>query len=108
MKIPRWLDHTLLALGLTCSVLSVAFILFALPQFEAVFREFGVEVPAATRFLLRFRLGLLLLPTLVLVIGLWGPGRTCRGLVAMLVGVAGSGLGLSVLYLPIFKLGAIV
>jgi type II secretory pathway component PulF len=101
-----------------CSLLIAALLVnLILPQFEPMFADFGVVLPAPTAFVLRFRYGFFLLPLLVPLV--WWllarrvsaspkPGaRHAPALAALLLAIGLSvlivPLTLIAMYLPIFR-----
>jgi uncharacterized membrane protein YhdT len=108
----RWM----LATGLIAAIAIAAGVNLVVPQFEDVFRNFGAELPLLTRLFVEARYAFFCLPLIVLAA--WAltrrrtpPGNE-RGIVALVVGI---GMGMILLplcliamYLPIFRLAAMV
>jgi uncharacterized membrane protein YhdT len=108
----RWM----LTAGLFAAIAIAAGVNFVVPQFEDVLRNFGAELPLLTRLFVEARYAFFGLPLIVLVAWALTPRRTPpgneRGIVALVVGI---GIGMILLplcliamYLPIFRLAAMV
>lgn len=108
----RWM----LTAGLLAAIAIAAGVNLVVPQFEEVFRNFGAELPLLTRLFVEARYAFFGLPLIVLVAWALTPRRTPpgneRGIVALVVGI---GMGMILLplcliamYLPIFRLAAMV
>lgn len=106
----------MLTLGFTAAIAIAVGVNLIVPQFEEVFRNFGAELPLLTRLFIEARYAFFGLPLLVLAAWAWTPRRTPpgneRGIVALVLGI---GIGVILLplcliamYLPIFKLAAVV
>jgi len=101
-------------------VIPSALIFLAVPKFDSLFSGFGADLPDGTMFLLRWRLLLLVLPTLaVLLLGLAlntapdNPIKWHQRIVMAFAALCCSaliveGLAVVALYAPIFRLGAVV
>jgi hypothetical protein len=89
-----------ITLGLLCS--------FAVPQFESMYKLWGVDFPAPTVMLLQFR-ELFLWGPLILMAVFWRPLQSGNDKARWLVIFSGNALilslALSILYLPLFRFG---
>lgn len=108
----RWM----LATGFLAALAIAAGLNLVVPQFNDVLRNFGAEIPLLTRLFGEGRYAFFGLPLLVLAAWALTPRRAPpgneRGIVALAVGI-GSGvvllpLCLIAMYLPIFKMAAVV
>ncbi len=106
----------LLITGIVVASAGVIASQWLVPYFMDVFENFGAELPALTRLFVYGHGFLWVAPLIVPVASAWVPLRTPedrrRGIVALLLGVAVGVLlpmlCLFAMYLPIFKLAAIV
>jgi type II secretory pathway component PulF len=115
---PSIAEVWMLGSGVFSLLLAALLVNLILPQFEPMFAQFGVELPAPTAFVLRFRYAFFLLPLLVpltwwllarRVVASPKPGaRHAPALVALLLAIGLSvlivPLTLIAMYLPIFRL----
>jgi len=85
---------------------------FVVPQFASVYASFGAELPTATRWLLASYPYGFVLPVLVVAVWAGWPKPASRGIAALVTGATSVALlvisALIALYLPIFRLGAVV
>lgn len=109
MKLSRWLDRTLLAVGLLSSCAVALWIVVAAPQFGEVFAAFGAEVSPIGQFFVRFHLLFLLLPVLIWTVSRYWPYSRFRYVAAAGLGVFSAAVFSFVftwaMYQPILKLG---
>ena len=109
MKLSSIDERLLLLIGLCLSGLAGFTAFRAVPQFSAVFKSFGANLPLATDLTLRFYPALLALPVVVLLAWVFWPTREQRGVAALATAVAVSVATplvlVLVMYLPIGTLG---
>ncbi|PTU74982.1 hypothetical protein DBO85_06885 [Pseudomonas mangrovi] len=102
----------MLGIALLLNLLLAVAIIAAVPQFADVFRNFGAELPLATRLAIQFYPLAAVLPLLIPVAWFVWPNHASRGLGALLTSIAcillvPLAFGYA-LYLPIFRLGEVV
>lgn len=100
-----------LSSGLTATVMTATGF-FVVPQFQEVFTSFGVALPWLTRALIHGYGWAWIAPMLVLLQWFCGPGGLYRPHLAAVLGVlamlAGTLVTVFGLYLPMFRIGAVV
>jgi hypothetical protein len=105
-------QYVMLAIGMFCCLVAAIAVNVAAPGFEAIYRDFGVELPWLTRMLLAGRWFLFALPVPILL-AWWlarpASGRPDRRALVALIGMALPLLLVPLvvigLYLPMFMLG---
>ncbi|MEO8671821.1 MAG: hypothetical protein ABI411_10940 [Tahibacter sp.] len=104
-------EAILLSVGLTGAVIASLLPFAVVPQFAAMFKNFGAELPLATRWAVHYHSVLLILPVLVGMAWFFWPRRAFRGLAACVIGVSSLVLTIPLLlfalYLPLVRLAAI-
>ncbi len=101
------------------SLVIYAYIVFAVPSFEELFAGFGAKLPALTTFVFDYgRLTALLAPiSIILLVSMWRKRVALtndkardfvRVVIAFVVSMVIGSVAVYGLYLPIFKMGAVV
>lgn len=100
----------MLGLALLLNLMLAVAIIAAVPQFDEVFRNFGAELPLATRLAVQLYPLVAALPLLIPLVWFFWPRPDSRGFAALLFSIAcvlllSAAFGYA-LYLPILMLGA--
>ena len=96
-------QYVMLVIGTFCCLAAAAVLNVAAPGFEAIYRDFGVELPWLTRMLLAGRWCLFGLPVPILLA--WWLARPASGRPDRRARVALIGMVLSMLLVPLVLIG---
>lgn len=98
--------------GLVFAVLSALIPTLVLPRFQAVFKEFGADLPFLSHFVFKHSPWLWLFPVALAIASLFWRKQPGRAALVCIAGIAGFVLAIVVLiiaaYLPVMNLGAVV
>jgi hypothetical protein len=93
-------------------LLTALALFLAIPQFREVFEGFGAELPILTKLAVQYPWLAFAWPLAVFALGLHWRRRGDRGIPLLAISLVGSfvvlGLGVVVVYLPVFKLAATI
>lgn len=96
-------EYVMLVIGMFCCLVAAVAVNVAAPGFEAIYRDFGAELPWFTRMLLAGRWFLFALP--VAILPAWWLARPASGRPDRRALVALIGMILSVLLVPLVVFG---